>query len=208
MSRIVQTKRRPALPWYMAGAAWVLGALALPVYELWALALTAALGLGALAAGFWLCPLVVETKELPYLTGSEDADTMLEQIDRGRKALHALDERIPDDALSAAIRRMETACAGILAEVEKHPDKAGRARRFVNHYLPDAQKLLTAYAELDEAGATGENARAVMEGVEQNAAAIATAFENLLDSLYADRALDVGADIEVLKGMLKGQGLL
>ena len=44
--------------------------------------------------------------------------------------------------------------------------------------------------------------------MEANAAVIATAFENQLDSLYSAAALDLDADLEVLKGMLKGQGLV
>lgn len=208
MSRIIEIKKKPAAPWYIAGAVWVAGALALPIYQLWALGLTAVASLAALAAAFRLCPPVIETKEVPWFTGREDADEMLNRIDADRKRLLELDERIPDDALSASIRRMEAACAGILAQLEKDPDKASQVRRFTNHYLPDAVKILTLYAEMEETGVSGENAGEVRKQVEANAAVIATAFENQLDSLYSAAALDLDADLEVLKGMLKGQGLV
>lgn len=208
MSRTVEIKKKPAAPWYIAGAVWVLGALALPIYELWALGLVAAASLAALAAAFKLCPPVIVTKEMPYLTGREDADEMLEKIDADRRRLVELDERIPDDALSAAIRRMVDACGGILAQLEKDPDKAPQVRRFTNHYLPDAVKILTLYADMEQTGAQGENAREVRRRVADNAAIIATAFENQLDGLYSAAALDMETDLEVLKGMLKGQGLV
>ena len=208
MSKIIEIKKKPAAPWYIAGAVWVVGALALPIYELWALGLTAAVSVAALAAAFKLCPPVIVQKEVPWLTGREDADQMLGRIDADRKRLLELDERIPDDALSAAIRRMAAACAGILAQLEKDPDKAPHVRRFANHYLPDAVKILTLYAEMEQAGVSGENAEEVRRQVEANAAVIATAFENQLDSLYSAAALDLDADLEVLKGMLKGQGLV
>ena len=208
MSRIIEIKKKPAAPWYIAGAVWVAGALALPIYQLWALGLTAVASLAALAAAFRLCPPVIETKEVPWFTGREDADEMLNRIDADRKRLLELDERIPDDALSASIRRMEAACAGILTQLEKDPDKASQVRRFTNHYLPDAVKILTLYAEMEETGVSGENAGEVRKQVEANAAVIATAFENQLDSLYSAAALDLDADLEVLKGMLKGQGLV
>ena len=208
MSRIIEIKKKPAAPWYIAGAVWVVGALALPIYELWALGLVAVASVAALAAAFKLCPPVIVTKEVPWFTGREDADEMLNRIDADRKRLLELDERIPDDALSAAIRRMEAACSGILAQLEKDPDKASQVRRFTNHYLPDAVKLLTLYAEMEETGVSGENAEEVRRQVEANAAVIATAFENQLDSLYSAAALDLDADLEVLKGMLKGQGLV
>lgn len=208
MSRIIEIKKKPAAPWYIAGAVWVVGALALPIYELWALGLVAVASVAALAAAFKLCPPVIVTKEMPWFTGREDADEMLNRIDADRKRLLELDERIPDDALSAAIRRMEAACSGILAQLEKDPDKASQVRRFTNHYLPDAVKILTLYAEMEETGVSGENAEEVRRQVEANAAVIATAFENQLDSLYSAAALDLDADLEVLKGMLKGQGLV
>ena len=208
MSRIIEIKKKPAAPWYIAGAVWVVGALALPIYELWALGLVAVASVAALAAAFKLCPPVIVTKEVPWFTGREDADEMLNRIDADRKRLLELDERIPDDALSAAIRRMEAACSGILAQLEKDPDKASQVRRFINHYLPDAVKILTLYAEMEETGVSGENAEEVRRQVEANAAVIATAFENQLDSLYSAAALDLDADLEVLKGMLKGQGLV
>ena len=208
MSRIIEIKKKPAAPWYIAGAVWVVGALALPIYELWALGLVAVASVAALAAAVKLCPPVIVTKEVPWFTGREDADEMLNRIDADRKRLLELDERIPADALSAAIRRMEAACSGILAQLEKDPDKASQVRRFTNHYLPDAVKILTLYAEMEETGVSGENAEEVRRQVEANAAVIATAFENQLDSLYSAAALDLDADLEVLKGMLKGQGLV
>lgn len=208
MSKIIEIKKKPAAPWYIAGAVWVVGALALPIYELWALGLTTVVSVAALAAAFKFCPPVIVKKEVPWLTGREDADEMLGRIDADRKRLLELDERIPDDALSAAICRMAAACAGILAQLEKDPDKASQVRRFANHYLPDAVKILTLYAEMEETGVSGENAEEVRRQVEANAAVIATAFENQLDSLYSAAALDLDADLEVLKGMLKGQGLV
>ena len=208
MSKIIEIKKKPAAPWYIAGAVWVAGALALPIYELWALGLTAAVSVAALAAAFKLCPPVIVKKEVPWLTGREDADEMLGRIDSDRMRLLELDERIPDDALSAAIRRMSAACAGILAQLEKDPDKAPQVRRFANHYLPDAVKILTLYAEMEQTGVSGENAARITAELRANAGTTATAFENQLDSLYSAAALDLDADLEVLKGMLKGQGLV
>ena len=87
MSKIIEIKKKPAAPWYIAGAVWVVGALALPIYELWALGLVAAASVAALAAAFKLCPPVIEKKEVPWFTGREDADEMLSHIDADRKRL-------------------------------------------------------------------------------------------------------------------------
>lgn len=208
MSKWIEIKHKPVMPWYFTGAIWLVGALALPIYKLWALLAVAVASVAVYLVTSRLCPPVVERREVPFLTGREDADEMLNLIDRKKAELHVLNDRIQDAALSAAILRMEKACAGILSEVEKDPDKAPQVRRFANHYLQDAVKILTLYANLDDQGVSGANADSVRSEVVENAATIATAFEHQLDSLYAADALDISTDLEVLKGMLKGQGLV
>lgn len=208
MSKWIEVRRKSVLPWYFAGLVWLVGALALPIYQLWALAVVAVLSVVGFVAARRVCPDVVTRKEVPFMTGKEDADQMLALIDQKRKELHELNVRIEDAPLSAAMDRMEKACLGILNEVEQHPEKAAQVRRFANYYLQDAVKILTLYAELEEKGVQGENAAGVRAEVAQNAQTIATAFENQLDSLFARDALDISTDLEVLNGMLKGQGLV
>lgn len=208
MSKWIEVRRKSVLPWYFAGLVWLVGALALPIYQLWALAAVAVLSVVGFVAARRVCPDVVTRKEVPFMTGKEDADQMLALIDQKRRELHELNVRIEDEPLSAAMDRMEKACLGILNEVEQHPEKAAQVRRFANYYLQDAVKILTLYAELEEKGVQGENAAGVRAEVAQNAQTIATAFENQLDSLFARDALDISTDLEVLNGMLKGQGLV
>ncbi len=208
MSKWIEVRRKSVLPWYFAGFVWLVGALVLPIYQLWALAVVAVLSVAGFFAARRICPDVVSRKEVPFMTGQEDADQMLALIDAKRKELHQLNVRIEDEPLSAAMDRMERACLGILNEVEQHPEKAAQVRRFANYYVQDAVKILTLYAELEEKGVQGENAAGVRAEVAQNAQTIATAFENQLDSLFARDALDISTDLEVLNGMLKGQGLV
>ena len=208
MSKWIEVRRKSVLPWYFAGLVWLVGALALPIYQLWALVVVAVLSVVGFVAARRVCPDVVSRKEVPFMTGKEDADQMLALIDQKRRELHELNVRIEDAPLSAAMDRMEKACLGILNEVEQHPEKAAQVRRFANYYVQDAVKILTLYAELEEKGVQGENAAGVRAEVAQNAQTIATAFENQLDSLFARDALDISTDLEVLNGMLKGQGLV
>lgn len=207
MSKWIEKKTPPVLPIYFAALVWLVGGIVLPLYRLWALALTALLSAAAYAVGGRLCPKRVQRIEQPFMTGSEDADAMLTSVQGHLASLHRLNEQIPDDGLSEAIRRMETAGKSILDEVEQHPEKARDIRRFANYYLPDAVKILTTYAKMEQQGVKGENADALRAEVEKNAAAIATAFENQLDALYSAEVLDIGADLDVLKSLMKGQGL-
>ncbi len=207
MSRWVEKRTRSVLPVYFAGAVWLLAGLVLPLYSLWALAATALVSAAVWLVTRRLCPDRITRMEMPFMTGREDVDAMLESVQQKLAELHRLDEAIPDTGLSASIRRMETAGRGILAEVEAHPEKGPQIRRFANYYLPDAVRILELYARLEGQDVQGGNAASVRREVETNAASIATAFENQLDSLFAADALDLSADLEVLNGMLRGQGL-
>lgn len=207
---MIKKEIRSVLPLYLCGATWVLGALLFPIYKLWALALTAALSGAVYIAGARLIPkkvVWVKAPEMPFATGEAATDTMLEQVKRDLQALHTLNVRIPDDALSQNITRMEIAGAGILEQVAKSPRKAREIRKFATYYLPTAVKVLTTYASLDESGAGGANAANLMHDVERNAATIACAFEAQLDALFSGEVLDVSSDLHVLQNMFTGDGL-
>ena len=156
MSKWIEKKTPPVLPIYFAALVWLVGGIVLPLYRLWALALTALLSAAAYVVGGRLCPKRVQRIEQPFMTGSEDADAMLTSVQGHLASLHRLNEQIPDDGLSEAIRRMETAGKSILDEVEQHPEKARDIRRFANYYLPDAVKILTTYAKWSSRGSRGK----------------------------------------------------
>lgn len=195
---------------YLAGAAWIAGALLFPIYRLWGLALTALLSLGAYWLGGKLFPpqvVLVEEPEKPFATGEAELDNALTKARQDLNRLKELNRAIAHPGLSAQMDRMERAGAAILKEAAQDPAKGRMARRFVTYYLPGAVKILASYAKLDASGARGENAQELRQDVEQNAATIADAFEAQLDSLFSDEVLDITSDIDVLTGMMKGDGL-
>ncbi len=207
MSRIVMTEKPSVLPWLAAGLVWPLLGLLLPLYKLWALALTAAASVGVFLAAKRVCPPRITEHEVAFHTGVGDVDEMLEGIQKQLDTLHAINDAIPDEALSASMSRMEAAGRSILEVVEATPAKAKIIRRFANYYLPDAVRVLQQYATMARQGVRGENAASVKAEVEANAAQIATAFENQLDALYAAESMDLSADLAVLQSLMKGQGL-
>ena len=195
MSKWQEKTKRPVLPVYMAALVWPIMALLVPIYTLGGLVLTAAVSAGAYFAGTKLCPTRVVRTYVPYATGSEDVDAMLNGIAANLDALHKLNEAIPDPQLSQAMDRMEKAGRSIAAVVEKTPDKARSVDRFARYYLPEVVKLM------------GENAAQIEAELRRNAETTATAFENQLDALYSAEAMDISTDIEVLDSILKSQNL-
>lgn len=207
MSKIIRTEKPSVLPFYGAAAVCLVLCALLPVYKLWALALTLVATAVSFGAAKRFCPPRVVEREVPFHTGMEDVDQMLADIQQKLDTLHALNEALPDPAMSAAMDRMEKAGRSIVETVEASPAKAKQVRRFANYYLPDAVGILQQYATMARQGVRGENAAAIRAEVERNMASIATAFENQLDSLYASESMDLSADLTVLQNMLKGQGL-
>ena len=197
MSKWQEKTKRPVLPVYMAALVWPIMALLVPIYTLGGLVLTAAVSAGAYFAGTKLCPTRVVRTYVPYATGSEDVDAMLNGIAANLDALHKLNEAIPDPQLSRAMDRMEKAGRSIAAVVEKTPDKARSVDRFARYYLP----------ALEQNSVRGENAAQIEAELRRNAETTATAFENQLDALYSAEAMDISTDIEVLDSILKSQNL-
>ena len=207
MSRIVRTEKPSVLPLLAMGLVWLVLGLVLPLYRLWALAVTAAAGAAVYVAAKKVCPPQVTEHEVAYHTGVEDVDEMLLSMEQQLNTLHTINDAIPDEELSHSMSRMEAAGRAILEVVEAAPEKAKTVRRFANYYLPDAVKVLQQYATMARQGVKGENAATVKAEVETSAAQIATAFENQLDALYAAESMDLSADLDVLLCLMKGQGL-
>lgn len=207
MSKWEEKRQRPVLPLYMAAAVWLVGALLLPPYRLSNLLILAGASLIVYAVGMRLCPARVVKTLVPYATGSEDVDALLTGIAKNLDALHALNADIPDEVLSRAMDRMEKAGRSIVTVVEQDPEKAHSIDRLARYYLPEVIKIMGTWAEMEKAGAKGENAEAVLGDIRKNAGTMATAFENQLDALYSEKAMDVSTDIEVLDGIFKAQNL-
>lgn len=207
MQKWEEKRSRPVLPLYLAALAWPICALVLPIYTLGGLVATAVISLAVLLLGYRFCPTRLLRREVPFATGDQTVDAMLEGITRNLEVLQQLNQSIPDAALSHEMDRMVQAGRGIVQAVTAAPDKANQVSRFARYYLPEAVKILSTYAWMEQGGIKGENADQILGEVRANAGTIATAFENQLDALYRAEALDLSTDIEVLEGILKSQNL-
>lgn len=200
-------KIKSAIPIYLAALIWILFALFAPIYELIYIIIAACVSLAAyIVSSIFLPGRTVEVDAKPD-SGDEAVNA---QIAEGRSALRNLreaDAAIEDEAISARLKRMTEAGGKIFDILEKEPSRAGEVRRFMNYYLPTADKLLTQYRELGESGSQGENVRGAMTVVENSLEMIAVAFERQLDSLYRHEAMDIQTDIDVLETMLASDGI-
>ena len=130
------------------------------------------------------------------------------RYDKILKELRRINDAIPDEEMSAKISRLEAVSARIFEQIQDDPDKLPQLRKFMDYYLPTSLKLLDTYAELDAQGVEGANITESKTRIERSMDTLVTAFENQLDKLFQDDALDVSADIEVMEKMLSADGLV
>lgn len=87
------------------------------------------------------------------------------------------------------------------------PSDVPQIRKFLDYYLPTTIKLLNAYDRMDSQGIEGENIDKSKDSILEMLDTAIEAFKKQLDSLFANQALDIETDIDVMNTMLKREGL-
>lgn len=213
--------REPSISKYMlTGITAMIYALAGPLYRPFHYLIYLIVVVGAFALFSLTCrgkvrivpieqPTPVEKKpEEPKVqeTGNPEVDKIIKTGNEYIKKLRAADDAIPDENVSECIERMAKASEGIFDYIAQNPSKAPQIRKFMNYYLPTTLKLLESYQRLDGQTVKGENIQSTLDDIDRIMHTIATAFENQLDSLFSDEALDISADISVFEAMLQQEG--
>lgn len=116
--------------------------------------------------------------------------------------IRSINATIRDTHVTACMDRLEELTHKIFAYIEAHPEKESRIRRFRAHYLPKTIKICESYARFEQQGVQGDNIRSAMQEVEDVMDSLVRGFENQLDMLFDDEALDVSTDISVLESMM------
>ena len=140
---------------------------------------------------------------------SENADTA-EVVRAGYDAMRRIrqaNDIIEDAELSAQIDSIENSCRQILSILEQRPQLLSQLRTFLRYYLPTTLKLLEARAKLEDSARTPK-AREVRARISEAVGAIDKAFLKQVEALDAYRFIDLESEMDVLKDMLKADGLI
>ena len=138
---------------------------------------------------------------------SAEVRAILEEGKKYSQTIRECNDVIPDETMTEKLYRLEGTMNRILEQVRKQPESAKELRKLMSYYLPTTVKLLHAYMELDRQQHGGENITNTKREIEDALDTINQAFEQLLDSLFADMAWDVSTDISVMKTMFAQDGL-
>ncbi|MDO4620002.1 MAG: 5-bromo-4-chloroindolyl phosphate hydrolysis family protein [Lachnospiraceae bacterium] len=154
---------------------------------------------------------VRQQQEAEQLKKSQAVDPAVREIlTKGNEyiaAIHLANDRIPNEEITEKLNRMELIVRRIFDEVGKRPELAKNLNLFMTYYLPTTQKLMDAYIEMDRQEVAGENIQKAKKEISDSLSTICDAYEKLLDGFFKETAMDVSSDINVLKMMMKQEGL-
>lgn len=116
------------------------------------------------------------------------------------------DEAIADPTLSAQIVSIEQSCEEMLSILKQRPQSLSEMRTFLRYYLPTTLRLLDARARLENASTP--RARQVARRISEAIATVDSAFKKQIEALEEYRFIDLESEMDVLRDMLKADGLL
>ncbi len=203
---------------YGFAAAWLVLSFILPLYRVWGLLL--ALGIccfvsfliGKGAAKKNKAEEVRQQKpaeEKPAAKKSygPEVDAILEEGNRALSEMGRLYTSIKDPDVRLKINEIMRITDKIAQDAIADPSDIPQIKKFMNYYLPTTIKLLNAYDRMSSQGIAGENLDKSMKNINEMLDAAIVAYKKRLDSLFANQALDIETDIDVMNTMLAREGL-
>lgn len=150
---------------------------------------------------------VVYEAEEDEVENSNEVDMIIKKGMDYLRQIKEANENIKSESMCNKIVQVEDVTSKIFDVVKHDPSKLIQIQKFMDYYIPTTLKLLNSYHTLEEQGIDRENITTTMESIESTMSTIVVAFENQLDSLFEDEAIDISTDITVLENMLVQEGL-
>ena len=138
---------------------------------------------------------------------SPEVQAVVDEGARAHRELEHLYATIPNLSVKAKIRELINVSDKIIEDAVNDPNDVPQIKKFLDYYLPTTIKLLNAYDRMGAQGIEGNNISGTMQSIEEMLDTAVGAYKKLLDSLFANQALDVETDIEVMNTLLKREGL-
>ena len=110
------------------------------------------------------------------------------------------------EAMNSRLDRLELLLTRIFVCVKEHPEKLRLTRRLMDYYLPSVMKLLSVYEDLEKQPIQGDTIQKTRGEIEGSLDTINEALESMFDELFQEEALDISADIQVLRTLLIQDG--
>lgn len=136
-----------------------------------------------------------------------EIDPIMEEGNRALSEMGRLYMSIKDPNIRVKINELMRVTDKITQDAIADPADIPQIKKFMNYYLPTTIKLLNAYDRMSAQGIEGENLDKTMKSIDNMLDDAIAAYKKMLDSLFANQALDIETDIEVMNTMLAREGL-
>ena len=136
-----------------------------------------------------------------------EVDPILEEGNKALSEMGRLYMSIQDTEVRGKINEIMRITDKIVQDAIEDPSDIPQIKKFMNYYLPTTIKLLNAYDRMSAVGVEGENLDKSMKSINDMLDAAIVAYKKRLDSLFANQALDIETDIDVMNQMLAREGL-
>ena len=136
-----------------------------------------------------------------------EIDPILEEGNKALAEMGRLYMNIKDTEVRGKINEIMRITDKIVQDAIEDPSDIPQIKKFMNYYLPTTIKLLNAYDRMSSVGVEGENLDKSMKSINEMLDAAIAAYKKRLDSLFANQALDIETDIDVMNQMLAREGL-
>ena len=210
-------RKKSSAPIYTFAVVWLLLSLVLPLYRLvW---LVVVLLVSLLAARLVRAIVDFHAKRHPEPEPepapqpkaepvySPEVQAVVDEGKRAQAEMGRLYASIREPNVKSRITELMRISDKIVEDAIHDPHDVPQIRKFFDYYLPTTIKLLNAYDRMSDQGVSGENITGTMQSIESMLDTAIEAFRKQLDSLFADQALDIETDIDVMNTMLRREGL-
>lgn len=205
----------PIPPYLVAVACLIYCVSGAPLYKIsHFLVLAVILVAVGLVAGRIFKPKLVEVPEAeqeptpsPEKYYSQEVQKIIEEGRLAQKEMGRLYASIQSPGIRAKINEIMQVSDKIVQDAKHDPSDVPQIQRFLSYYLPTTIKLLNAYDRMSDQGIEGENITTTMSRIEAMLDSAIAAYKKQLDSLFANQALDIETDIQVMNAMLAREGL-
>ena len=136
-----------------------------------------------------------------------EIDPIVEEGNRALSEMGRLYMSIKDPEIKGKINELMRVTDKITQDAIADPSDIPQIKKFMNYYLPTTIKLLNAYDRMSAQGIEGENLDKSMKSINEMLDDAIEAYKKMLDSLFANQALDIETEIDVMNTMLAREGL-
>ena len=215
MSKTVKRKKKSRVaPIYAVALVWVAFSLFYPLISTPRIIAAAVISVVVFAAAsaFIKKKYGEEYEEIPQpepepVSYGPEVDAIVAEGKRAQQELGRLYASIANPEIKKKIRDIMEISDKIVQDAIEDPGDVPQIKKFLDYYLPTTIKLLNAYDRMGSQGIEGSNISGTMSSIEEMLDTANAAYRKLLDSLFANQAMDIETDISVMNTLLKREGL-